>query len=285
MKNGLLKNSFALLIICLIALAYLEQTRHVVVQRGGGDGASSLPHLSTVEPLAQNKQQRGFITSQFGMSHFNTDELNAIVGAPDYQAGNDSFYLTDPKHRIINYVAVGINQKPYFANSYLVGFVPFQTDRIWVPLATLSMRKRYVLDHIQYGPSMSDVWQNSEQAYYYGHGDCEDHALLLADWLIGLDYDARVVIGEIPAGGHAWVVVFLDGKEYVLEATDKRRPSSLNDFMLASLATAYRPKLQFNRTSFWENTGSTLTVRYGDDKWQLHSRFKRESPAPLTLVE
>jgi hypothetical protein len=220
------------------------------------------------------------VVSRFGAAKFSNQDLDQIVTAPSYTRGNDSFYLTDERQRIINYVAVGIDQRPYFANSYLVGFMPFETDHVWVPLATLSMRKRYQLDHVQYGPSMADVWQNSEQAYYYGHGDCEDHALLLADWLIGLGYEARVVIGQIAAGGHAWVVVFLNGSEYILEATDKRRPSSINDFILASRATDYRPRLQFDRTRFWENTGSSMTVNYRDKKWRLHSRYTRRKANP-----
>ncbi|GHA15863.1 hypothetical protein GCM10008090_26880 [Arenicella chitinivorans] len=229
-------------------------------------------------PSEQSVRQTGEIQSLPDGQRMSTATLNQIVSAPDYQGGSASFYLSDRQQRIINYVATGIDHRPYFSNSYLVGFVPFETDSIWVPLATLSMRKRYVLDHVQHGPGMTDIWQNSEQAYYYGHGDCEDHAVLLADWLIGLGYDARVVIGEIPQGGHAWVVLFMADNTYVLEATDKRKPTSINDFIPAARATQYRPRMQFNRTEFWENTGSTMTVDYRDSKWLRRSLF-RPQPA------
>ena len=242
------------------------------------------PQQATVSPAPppseQSARQSGEIQSLPDGQRMSTAALNQIVSAPSYQGGTASFYLSDHQQRIINYVATGIDQRPYFSNSYLVGFVPFETESVWVPLATLGMRKRYVLDHVQHGPGMTDIWQNSEQAYYYGHGDCEDHAVLLADWLIGLGYDARVVIGEIPQGGHAWVVLFIEGKTYVLEATDKRRPTSVHDFIPAARATQYRPRMQFNRTEFWENTGSTMTVDYRGAKWLRRSLF-RAQPAAL----
>ena len=173
--------------------------------------------------------------------------------------------------------AVGLDGQPYFANSFLLGFVPFKTTNAWQPLALLSMRKTYMFDHDQYGALYVDVWQNSKQAYAHSHGDCEDHALLLTDWLIGLGFDARVVVGETSAGeGHAWVILFTDSGDYVLEATSKRAPKSINDFLRVERAIHYYPQIQFNRESLWENTGSVLTTNYKDSKWKLRSRFARD---------
>lgn len=269
-----LKASFWLLGSILV-IAWLESHQQQI-STPALEQLQQTAQTPTKPPTEQSRRQTGEIQSVADGQRMSTAALNQIVSAPDYQGGTASFYLSDHRQRIINYVATGIDQRPYFANSYLVGFVPFETDAIWVPLATLSMRKRYVLDHVQHGAGMTDIWQNSEQAYYYGHGDCEDHAVLLADWLIGLGYDARVVIGEIPQGGHAWVVMFIDDRTYVLEATDKRRPTSINDFIPAARATQYRPRMQFNRTEFWENTGSTMTVDYRDSKWQRRSLFRAQ---------
>ena len=69
---------------------------------------------------------------------------------------------------------------------------------------------------------MREIWQNSRQAYLHTRGDCEDHAIILADWLIALGHDARVVLGNHRGGGHAWVVLFQDGREMILEATSKK---------------------------------------------------------------
>ncbi len=275
-----LKASFWLLGSILV-IAWLESHQQQI-STPALEQLQQTAQTPTKPPTEQSRRQTGEIQSVADGQRMSTAALHQIVSAPDYQGGTASFYLSDHRQRIINYVATGIDQRPYFANSYLVGFVPFETDAIWVPLATLSMRKRYVLDHVQHGAGMTDIWQNSEQAYYYGHGDCEDHAVLLADWLIGLGYDARVVIGEIPQGGHAWVVMFIDDRTYVLEATDKRRPTSINDFIPAARATQYRPRMQFNRTEFWENTGSTMTVDYRDAKWQRRSLF-RAQPAVVMI--
>ena len=82
-------------------------------------------------------------------------------------------------------------------------------------LYTVARRKRYQYDHITY-PGRSEVWQSSQQAFYSAVGDCEDHAILLADWLIGLGYDARVAVGDYDGAGHAWVVLFAEGQEFLL---------------------------------------------------------------------
>lgn len=168
--------------------------------------------------------------------------------------------------------APGLDRKHHFVNSYLLGFKPFDTEHIWVPLYTLAQRKRYQYDHVQYS-SYNEVWQNSRQAFYYTRGDCEDHALILADWLIALGHDARVVVGTYSGEGHAWVVLFKDGHEYLLEATSKRKQRSFKAYQLASLQTEYQPVYQFNRERFWFNTGSKYTTRYSGDNWKYKSKF------------
>ncbi len=107
-------------------------------------------------------------------------------------------------------IAPGLDRRHHFANAYLVGYVPFPEVEAWVPLAALAQRKRYQFDHEQY-PGAPELWQTSREAFFHPRGDCEDHALALADWLIGLGHDARVVIGTMRGGGHAWVVL-LDGE-------------------------------------------------------------------------
>lgn len=168
--------------------------------------------------------------------------------------------------------ALGLDRQHHFANSYLVGFKPFETEHTWVPLYTLAMRKRYEYDHIQYA-GLRDIWQNSRQAFYYTRGDCEDHAIILADWLIGLGHDARVVVGTYKGEGHAWVVLFKEGEAYLLEATSKQKRRNLKHYRLASLATEYQPLYQFNRNKFWFNHGSTYTTRYTGGNWQHNSTF------------
>jgi hypothetical protein len=170
--------------------------------------------------------------------------------------------------------AQGLDQRHHFVNSYLVDFKPFDTDVLWVPLYTLALKKKYQYDHLQYS-GLADVWQNSRQAYYFSRGDCEDHSIALADWLISMGQDARVVLGKYKGGGHAWVVLFHDSRAYLLEATSKRKIKNLRHYPLAGLAYEYHPRFQFDRTRFWVNTGSRLTTRYTGKHWVLRSRFKK----------
>lgn len=85
--------------------------------------------------------------------------------------------------------------------------------------------------------------------------------------------DARVVLGEVKGHGHAWVVLLIDGKEYLLEATDKKKRRSLNNFQLARMVRGYNPKYQFNRDQFWFNAGKAFTTQYSGNHWILKSRF------------
>ncbi len=177
--------------------------------------------------------------------------------------------------------AQGMDKLHHFVNSYLVGIRPFDTDKLWMPLYTLAIKKKYQFDHLQYS-GLTDVWQNSLQAFHYARGDCEDHAIALADWLISLGEDARVALGDLDGTGHAWVVLLHDQKEYVLEATNKRKMKSLRHYPLAGLAKGYHPEFQFNRTEFWVNTGSKFTTKYTGNRWILRSRFKKISKRSKT---
>jgi hypothetical protein len=170
-------------------------------------------------------------------------------------------------------IAPGIDHRHHFANSYLVGYVPYPDVAPWVPLYALSQRKHYRFDHEQY-PGMPEIWQTSREAFFFEEGDCEDHAIALADWLIGLGHDARVVLGQVDQGGHAWVVLIEDGNTYLLEATDKRqRPEQT--LPLAQSLPEYRPEAMFNREDYWVNTGNVRTTDYTGPQWQLRSSFRR----------
>lgn len=170
--------------------------------------------------------------------------------------------------------ARGLDSLHHFANSYLVGFQPFATKELWIPLYTLAIRKEYQYDHLQYA-GLADIWQTSRQAYYQKRGDCEDHAILLADWLINLGIDARVALGTHKGEGHAWVVAVVNNTEYLLEATSKRRQSSWQAMPLAALAEGYEVEFQFNRDYFWAKTTSASTHSYRGEHWIRKSQFVR----------
>ncbi|WP_238322369.1 transglutaminase-like domain-containing protein [Vibrio mexicanus] len=161
----------------------------------------------------------------------------------------------------------------HLAHSYLEGFEPFKVDNPMLPMLTIARKKNYQYDHEQYGGLM-EVWQSSRQSYYYPSGDCEDHAILLTDWLIESGYNAYVALGKYDNEGHAWVVLFIDGKEYVLEATQKSGFG--RKYPLASTLPKYQPQYRFNRTEFWLNTGSSKITQYASKHWKLMSRYSKQ---------
>jgi len=175
----------------------------------------------------------------------------------------------------VTVTAIGVDRRHHFANAYLEGFQPFQTEQLWVPLYTIANKLEYQLDHLQFSGGQ-DVWQSSRQAFYNTRGDCEDHALILADWLISMGYDARVVLGVAMKEYHAWVVVFHEEQEFLLEATSKRKKMDWSLYPLAALQTDYQPEHMFNREFFWTNQGSKFTTRYSGSQWLKQSRFKRD---------
>ncbi len=168
--------------------------------------------------------------------------------------------------------ATGTDLKHHIVNSYLVGINPFNTKNIFIPWQTLAKKKIYQIDHLTH-KGRPDVWQTSRQAYRITRGDCEDHAIALADWLISMGNDARVVVGTYKSEGHAWVVLLKDGKEFILEATQKSGLNRMIRFPLASQMHGYQPSFMFNRKHFWKNNGSRVTTRYSTSKWIKKSRF------------
>ncbi|MEO0974492.1 MAG: hypothetical protein AAFX85_15490, partial [Pseudomonadota bacterium] len=173
-------------------------------------------------------------------------------------------------------IAHGVDRGYHVWQSFLEEYVPFPVDNPWYPLLHLASRKSYLYDHQQYrGAINADLWQTSRQAFLEPQGDCEDHAILLADWLIGSGERARVVVGKMRGEGHAWVVLFRDGSEFLLESTRKYGLTGLKRYPLAAMHPEYRPEYQFDRTHFWVYTGAMPTVRYSGEHWQRKNRFLR----------
>ena len=170
--------------------------------------------------------------------------------------------------------AQGLDGRQHISNQYLQGYAPFTVSNVMLPMYVIAQRKSYMFDHVQYRGQM-DVWQTSREGFLYPRGDCEDHAIVLADWLIEMGEDARVVIGDYRGTGHAWVVLFKDGREYLLEATRKEGVSPSRTYPLALLEPGYHPQVMFNRHLLWVNTGSRFNSRYSGKQWSLRSRLHR----------
>jgi hypothetical protein len=168
--------------------------------------------------------------------------------------------------------ARGTDGKHHIVNSFLVGYAPYKTDNIWIPLQVLARKKVYGSDR-KTDMGNDEVWQTSKQAHRINEGDCEDHALALADWLITMGEDARVIIGSLEGNGHAWVVLLKDGKQYLLETTQKFEVKSGTSFPLTREKPGYKPEFMFNRTLFWENDGTNTTTDYKSANWKVKSVY------------
>jgi hypothetical protein len=94
---------------------------------------------------------------------------------------------------------------------------------------------------------MKDTWQTSLETQRQGRGDCEDSAIFLCDWLLSRGFQARVALGRYgDLGGHAWVVVKLEDKEYLLESTEGR-PDPSNPPLVSRVGSRYVPEVMFDR--------------------------------------
>jgi predicted transglutaminase-like cysteine proteinase len=132
-----------------------------------------------------------------------------------------------------------------------------------------------VVTHCRYAKDLSglsgekDSWQRPSETYSFRNGDCEDTSLLLADWLISRGFNARVAIGDaVGQGGHAWCVVDLDGRQYILETTLAKTPDIPPETQL--VADRYRPRYLFDRQSIYFLDGNLGDIAdyFSPDLWE-----------------
>lgn len=240
----------------------------------GYEERTSLALSTMPDSLLDNSRQRGSVELKANGKRISDSTIAKYFTRRDESERSSTVYWKFRQPDFVSATASAVDKYHYFVNSYLIGYQPFKADAFWQPFYTVASRKVYQLDSRQYG--FREIWQNSAQAYLNTRGDCEDHAILLADWLIETGIDARVVLGDYKGEGHAWVVAFMEGEAFLLEATSKRRHRSWNAYPKALLSRHYQPRVMFNRDSFWTNSGSRDTRDYSGEHWQLVSTF---SPA------
>ena len=71
--------------------------------------------------------------------------------------------------------------------------------------------------------SQKDFWEPPDIFEKRKTGDCEDHAIWAWRHLHDLGYKTRLVLGTCNGGGHAWVLIFRNGRAYLLEAAQKHK--------------------------------------------------------------
>ena len=174
-------------------------------------------------------------------------------------------------------IAADIVGNYHRATHYLQGYGPpneigatakTRSEEIYAIWSEVVQRCRYSKDLSGSG-GRKDSWQVPPDTYSLRNGDCEDTALLLADWLIARGFNARVVIGEANGKGeHAWCVAKLNGKQYLLETTLEKIPARLPETQQAS--AHYRPRYAFDRHSiyFIKKAAITTSDYFSSQTWE-----------------
>lgn len=104
-------------------------------------------------------------------------------------------------------------------------------------------------------PSSREVWKTSRETWNEATGDCEDTSILLADVLIGAGFDARVAIGwNGNIGQHAWVVVRLGERQYILESTLQKQIERSDLTAVEEASAFYQPEQLFDRGNIYYTT-------------------------------
>jgi predicted transglutaminase-like cysteine proteinase len=207
------------------------------------------------------------------LSNFNPEAMNAH--------NNDTFFAICPHCKTSHVCKVSLAQrtvnlecpsckKDYgvlapdeqgryrWANEYLTGYEPptrysdedsrlHELFAIWnAVVSTIT----YTKDGTPACPNR-DAWQTPLETMVRGKGDCEDTALLLADWLLARGFDARVAIGRYgDMGQHAWVVVRVENVEYLLESTEGT-PNIEKPPFVSDVGQRYVPETLFDRENLY----------------------------------
>lgn len=192
-------------------------------------------------------------------------------------------------HRTFAMLAVDTKGHYHFVNEYLTGYSPparfpagiSRLNEMLLIWHSVVKGVRYVLDG-EDGKADNDAWQTPAETQRLGRGDCEDSSIYLADWLIARGFDARVALGHYAErGGHAWVIVRLNGRSYLLESTnpdmDTSRPPLLDE-----VGSRYVPDSMIDRDGFFarRNPSAPWDGDYWTEaKWQHVSQNTRATVA------
>ncbi len=99
--------------------------------------------------------------------------------------------------------------------------------------------------------NQTDCWQFADETQRLQRGDCEDSSICLADWLMSRNFQVRVALGRYgDLGGHAWCVVKIDDKEYLIESTGNR-PDPTDPPLASRVGSRYVPEVLFDRYAIY----------------------------------
>lgn len=172
------------------------------------------------------------------------------------------------------------------ATQFLQGFNPFQVDPGLSPEEIVLQVWQQLDDHCRYQVdperiSGEDSWNLPHQTYQLTWGDCEDTAMLLADTLIANGIEARVALGQMKGKGHAWCVVRLGERQYILESTASGVRNLRHLPRMDDLALDYKPECLFDRDTVCFNRYREWTANYWSGSTWVVVRYPQAAPATV----
>ena len=192
-------------------------------------------------------------------------------------------------HRVYAMLSVDTHHRFHYVTEYLKGYQPpahfpdglsryAEMRLIW---RSVTSSIRYLPDSTPTDPE-ADIWQFPDETMRLGTGDCEDSAILLANWLIARGFEARVAIGRYgEVGGHAWVVVHLDGKSYLLESTNPEVKTTVPP-LAQDVGSRYVAEIMFDPQAIYMRQDPSLP--WDGDYWSARKWVRapqKMSPAML----
>jgi hypothetical protein len=189
--------------------------------------------------------------------------------------------------QIYGMLAADTGEHFHYVTDFLTGYAPtIQYPPGQSKLAELMAIWRAETERCRYlpdgGNKGNESWQTSNETYLRRRGEREDLAILLADWLLARGFQARVVIGSDAAtrDARAWVVARLDGKDYLLEASEF--PFNLQvPPLLSDVGSRYVPELSFDRQAIFvpkQPDAASIGDFWANDTWQRVATTRVDSP-------
>ena len=227
-----------------------------------------------------------------GGRFFNRCPHCGVIHALELERDSRTLILSCPHCELpFDVLAVGTNGEIRKATDFLEGFQLEATrsgegrsseeDRLIALWGRVGDQCEYELDQdrppgvdMNAGQARSrEVWKLSRETWEEAAGDCEDTSILLADVLIGAGFEARVAIGwNGNIGQHAWVVVRIEDKQYVLEST-LQKEIERSDLVTVEAASAfYQPEQLFDREHIYYSTARPDHFRldyFSSDLWKV----------------
>ena len=140
-------------------------------------------------------------------------KYNTIGGFPIY----------DQDKNLFTFIFPSVQLDFHSPQAYLLKVNPFKITTPSDAHHYIAQKIRYSRDKTQH--SVLEAWQTSKQITKRLRGDCEDHAILLADWLNMTQFKAFVECGKYKVNrkweGHCWVVYASNNQELLIESTQK----------------------------------------------------------------